>query len=73
MHKSEIWYEPRMDDPVPMWGFETLEQALEQMSYVKQENPKAYPYHYILDIENKEEIDYIKANLMQSHWQETIQ
>ena len=41
MHKYEIWYQPRMDDPVAMWGFETLEQALQQMSYVKQKNPKA--------------------------------
>ena len=73
MHKYEIWYQPRIDDPIAMWGFETLEQALEQMSYVKQQNPKVHPYHYILDKENNEEIDYIKAELMQSHWQETIQ
>mgnify|MGYP005711943069 CR=1 FL=1 len=53
MNRYQIWYEPRMDDPIPMWDFQTLEQAQEQMEYVKQENPKAYPFHYIVDIENE--------------------
>ena len=56
MNRYQIWYEPRMDDPIAMWDFQTLEQAKEQMEYVKQENPKAYPFHYIWDIEKKEKI-----------------
>ena len=70
MHKYEIWYQPRIDDPIAMWGFETLEQAKEQMAYVKQENPKAYPHHYIWDVENKVEVDLIKETLQQIHWEE---
>mgnify|MGYP003648254500 FL=1 len=57
MNKYQIWYEPRMDDPIPMWDFQTLEQAKEQMEQVKQTNPQAYPYHYIWDIENKVKVE----------------
>ena len=73
MHKYEIWYEPRIEDPVAMWGFDTLEQAIEQMFYIKHANPRAAEHHYILDVENNEKIDHIKATLIQAHWQETIQ
>lgn len=57
MNKYQIWYEPRMDNPIPMWDFQTLEQAKEQMEHVKQENPKAYQFHYIWDIENKVKVE----------------
>ena len=53
MNKYQIWYEPRMENPIAMWDFQTLEQAKEQMAFIKQENPKAYQFHYIWDIENK--------------------
>ena len=56
MNKYQIWYEPRMEDPIAMWDFQTLEQAQEQMEFIKQENYKAYAYHYIWDIEKKEKI-----------------
>ena len=53
MNKYQIWYEPRMEDPIAMWDFQTLEQAQEQMQFIKQNKPQAYQYHYIWDIENK--------------------
>ena len=53
MNKYQIWYEPRMEDPIAMWDFQTLGQAQDQMQFIKQKNPKAYQFHYIWDIENK--------------------
>tara|TARA_B100001057_G_C22466942_1_gene801132 strand:+ start:201 stop:377 length:177 start_codon:yes stop_codon:yes gene_type:complete len=56
MRKYEIWYTPRIHDEVPMWGFETLKQAKEQMAYVKKQKPKGYPHYYIWNIKKEKKV-----------------
>ena len=49
-----IEYEPRMDDPVVVARFDTMDEAEEHMDFIKTKNPKAAPYHKIISITTDE-------------------
>ena len=44
----EIEYEPRVQDPVVVARFKTLEEAEAYMEVIKEKNPKAAAYHKII-------------------------
>ncbi len=56
--KYQIWYIPRIQDELAVANFYSLDDAVEQMNELKQKRPKAFPHHYIWDINKKEKIDY---------------
>ena len=51
----EIEYEPRVQDPVVVARFKTLEEAEAYMETIKEKRPKAYPHHYIQEVPYSEE------------------
>ena len=58
--KYQIWYIPRIQDELPVAGFNNLDDAIEQMNQLKVKRPKAYPHHYIWDVARKKKINYDK-------------
>ena len=53
----QVWYIPRMEDELPIASFNNIESAIELMTKIKQERPKAFPHHYIWDVNKKEKYD----------------
>ena len=43
----DVYYEPRMDDPEVVAKFETQEEAKSYLNTIKENRPKAAPYHFI--------------------------
>ena len=48
-----IEYEPRIEDPVVVATFKTLSEAEAYLETIKDEKPKAAPYHTIVAIEDE--------------------
>jgi len=48
----EIEYEPRIQDPVVVARFDTLEEAEAYMEVIKDKNPKAAAHHKIKEEQN---------------------
>ena len=48
----EIEYEPRVQDPVVVARFKTLEEAEAYMEVIKVKNPKAAAHHKIVENES---------------------
>ena len=48
----EIEYEPRVQDPVVVARFKTLEEAEAYMEIIQVKNPKAAAHHKIKEAEN---------------------
>ena len=48
-----IEYEPRIEDPVVVARFNTLEEAEAYMEVIKVKNPKAAAHHTIVAIEDE--------------------
>ena len=55
--KYQIWYIPRIQDELPVAGFNNLDDAIEQMNQLKVKRPKVYPHHYIWDVNNKQKVE----------------
>ena len=53
----QVWYIPRMEDELPIASFNNIESAIELMTKIKKERPKAFPHHYIWDVNKKEKYD----------------
>ena len=43
----DIFYEPRVEDPVLVAQFKTFEEAEAYLEVIKLKRPKAAPYHFI--------------------------
>lgn len=63
-----IEYEPRIEDPVIIKTFATLEEAQEHLDMIRVQRPKAAPFHRIVKVLN--ESDVIKDHLQRVHWEE---
>ena len=55
--KYQIWYIPRIQDELALANFSNLDDAIEQMDQLKQKIPKAYPHHYIWDVNKKQKVE----------------
>ena len=55
--KYQIWYIPRIQDELPVANFNNLDDAIEQMNQLKVKRPKAYPHHYIWDVNKKQKVE----------------
>lgn len=53
----QIWYIPRIQDELALANFSNLDDAIEQMDQLKQKRPKAYPHHYIWDVNKKQKVE----------------
>ena len=53
----QVWYIPRMEDELPIASFNNIESAIELMTKIKQERPKAFPHHYIWDVSNNQKVE----------------
>lgn len=51
----EIIYIPRIHDEVAVARFKTRSEAEAYMEIIKEKRPKAYPHHYIQEIQYSEE------------------
>ena len=56
----QVWYIPRMEDELPIASFNNLEDAIQLMTKIKKQRPKAFPHHYIWDVARKQKINYEK-------------
>ena len=52
-YKYGIEYEPRVEDPVIIRKFESLEEAEAYMEIIKEKRPRASAFHKIITLDNQ--------------------
>ena len=52
-YKYGIEYEPRVEDPVIIRKFESLEEAEAYMEIIKEKRPRASTFHKIITLDNQ--------------------
>jgi len=62
--KYGIEYEPKIEDPVVIKVFDTIQEAEAHMEMIKNLNARTAAFHRIV------EVDDLKEQIQQAHWEE---
>jgi|TARA_B110000483_G_C18025831_1_gene476767 hypothetical protein len=62
--KYGIEYEPKIEDPVVIKVFDTIQEAEAHMEMIKTLNARTAAFHRIV------EVDDLKQQVQQAHWEE---